>query len=63
VLFPYHAIRAGDTISFTDAADPSPRRIVRTQKSASDYSVTLDLDAPPEGLQAILSRLDLKPNR
>lgn len=62
-LFPYHAIRAGDTISFTDAADPSPRRIVRTQKSASDFSVTLDLDAPPEGLQAILSRLDLKPNR
>jgi hypothetical protein len=57
VIHPYFAIRSGDTISFIDAADPSPRRIVRADKSTSDRSCTLDLDAPPEGLQALLERL------
>lgn len=57
VLFPYSRVRAGDSVSFVDAADPSPRRIVRTEKDRPSRSCRVDLDAPPEGLQALLERL------
>lgn len=57
VVFPYHAVRAGDTLSFVDASDPSPRRIVRTEKDQSSRTCSVDLDAPPEALQALLERL------
>jgi hypothetical protein len=57
VIYPYHAVKSGDTISFVDANDTSPRRIVRTEKNTADRSCSLDLDAPPEGMQALLERL------
>lgn len=57
VTFPYWAPRAGDTVSFIDASDSSPRRIVRTDKDHSSRTCSIDLDAPPEGLQALLERL------
>jgi hypothetical protein len=40
-----------------DANDSSYRRIVKTDKSRSDRSCSIDLDAPPEGLQSLLERL------
>lgn len=57
VIHPYWRVRAGDTISFMDASDTSYRRIVRTDKSTADRSCSIDLDSPPEGLQALLERL------
>jgi hypothetical protein len=57
MLFPASYVRAGDEISFTDAADSSYRRIVRTQKDHDQRSTQIDLDAPPEGLDALLERL------
>ena len=57
VIHPYWKVRAGDTISFIDASDTSYRRIVRTDKSVADRTCSIDLDSPPEGLQALLERL------
>lgn len=56
-IFPYSSIRSGDTITFVDAADPSPRRIVRSDKDHAARTCRVDLDAPPEGLNALLERL------
>lgn len=56
VVFPYWAVRAGDTISFIDAADSSPRRVIRTEKDHASRTCSVDLDAPPEGLQQLLER-------
>lgn len=58
VLFPVWSVQAGDTITFLDAADTSPRRIVKVSKGAN--SVSIDLDAPPEGTQALLERLGVQ---
>lgn len=57
VWHPYSHVRAGDTISFVDSSDTSYRRIVRTDKTRDDRSCSVDLDAPPEGLAALLERL------
>jgi hypothetical protein len=57
ILHPYSHIHAGDTVCFVDAADTSVRRIVSTEKSRADRSCSIDIDAPPEGLQALLERL------
>lgn len=57
VVHPYWKIRAGDYISFLDAADTGYRRIVRTQKDAAARTCSVDLDSPPEGLAALLERL------
>ena len=57
VIHPAWAVRAGDEISFTDAADPSYRRIVRTSYEHDSRSNSLDLDSPPEGLDSLLERL------
>lgn len=59
VIHPAWKIRAGDTISFVDAADKSARRIVKTSYSHSDRTNSIDLDAPPEGLDALLERLQV----
>jgi hypothetical protein len=58
VLFPYSSVQAGDTITFMDAADTSERRIVKATKGAN--TVSIDLDAPPEGTQALLERLGVQ---
>lgn len=57
VLHPYFDVRAGDTISFVDASDTSERRIVRAEHDRATRTCSVDLDAPPEGLTALLERL------
>lgn len=57
ILHPYSHVRAGDTITFVDAADTSPRRIVRAEHTEDQRSCAVDLDAPPDALAAILERL------
>jgi hypothetical protein len=52
-------VRAGDFIRFTDASDTGYRKIVRANYSHTDRSCSLDLDSPPEGLQALLERLNV----
>jgi hypothetical protein len=60
VLWPVSRVRAGDSIVFTDAADPtSERRIVRANYSDSDKSCDVDLDAPPDAMDALLERLSV----
>ena len=60
VLFPFTSVKAGDQISFLDAADSSYRRIVRANHDYSTMTCNIDLDAPPEALQALLERFDVK---
>lgn len=57
VLHPYSRVRAGDQISFPDASDTSYRRIVRADHSRTSRTCSIDIDAPPEGLAALLERL------
>lgn len=57
IVWPYHAVRAGDTVAFVNSADPSPRRIVQSDKDADSRTCTVDLDSPPDGLGALLARL------
>lgn len=57
VAHPAWRVRAGDQISFVDAADSSYRRVVRADYGDDARTCTIDLDAPPEGLQALLERL------
>jgi hypothetical protein len=59
IVHPYYDIRAGDSIRFVDAHDPSPRRVVRADKDEGAKTCTVDLDAPPDGLAALLERLDV----
>lgn len=59
VTHPYHAIRAGDTIAFMDASDSSPRRIVRVEHNEVERACSVHLDAPPDGLAALLERLQV----
>lgn len=57
VIWPASHVRAGDTISFIDAADTSARRIVKASYDHSSRTTSVDLDAPPDGLAALLERL------
>jgi len=57
VFWPSWMPRAGDSISFVDAADSSFRRIVSTSYSHSTRTNTVSLDAPPDGMAALLDRL------
>lgn len=59
VLYPAWAIRAGDSISFVDASDPSPRRVVHASYEDSSKGCTVALDVPPDSLTAILERLSV----
>ena len=54
---PAWQVHAGDTITFVDAADKSARRIVRREYSDASKTATIDIDAPPQGLDALLERL------
>lgn len=58
-IHPYSRVRAGDQISFIDAADTSYRRIVRADHIHEERTCQVDLDAPPEGLEQLLERLDV----
>ena len=57
VRYPAYMVRAGDQISFIDASDPSPRRIVKSSYDEGTRTCSIDLDAPPQGLEALLERL------
>ena len=57
VVHPYWRPRAGDQISFVDAADSSYRRIVRVEQDHDARTATLTLDSPPDGLAALQERL------
>lgn len=57
VTHPAWRVCAGDTLSVIDAADPSPRRIVKADYTDDTKSCAVDLDAPPDGLSALLERL------
>lgn len=59
VLHPASRVRGGDTISFVDSNDPSERRIVRADYTHADRTCSIDLDAPPDALDALLARLDV----
>jgi hypothetical protein len=58
IMRPVSQIRAGDQVRFPDAGDTSYRRIVRRSYEHSARTAQLDLDAPPEAVQALLERLD-----
>jgi hypothetical protein len=57
VIWPYSEVKAGDLATFIDAADVSYRRIVKADHDEATKTATIDLDAPPEGLEAVLERL------
>lgn len=57
VLFPASRVRAGDSIEFIDSNQPSARRISKADHSRPSRTTSVDLDSPPEGLQAVLERL------
>lgn len=59
VVHPAWAVRAGDQISFTDASDTSYRRIVKTSYSHDSRTNSIDLDSPPEGMDALLASLSV----
>lgn len=57
VMRPVSELRAGDKVRFPDAADTSYRKVVRRDYEDVTKTVAVDLDAPPEGLQALLERM------
>lgn len=59
VIWPAWMVRAGDQISFVDAANPNYRRIVSTSYNDDSRVNSLTLDTPPDTLQAILARLQV----
>lgn len=59
VVHPYWKVRAGDTVTFVDASDASARRVVRAENDHDGRVSSVDLDSPPEGLQALLERLNV----
>lgn len=59
VLWPAWMVRAGDTITFLDAHDPVPRRIVSTSYTDATKTNQVNLDSPPDGLQSLLERLSV----
>lgn len=60
VLWPASYVRSGDSIVFVDAADPTTeRRIVRANYTDADKACEVDLDAPPDAMEALLERLSV----
>lgn len=57
VFRPVSRLRAGDEVRFPDAADTSYRKVVRRSYEDVAKTVSVDLDAPPDGLQALLERM------
>lgn len=57
IAWPAWAVRAGDEISFTDAADISYRRIVSASYDHDSRTCQVSLDSPPDALSAVLERL------
>ena len=59
VFWPAACVKAGDWVSFVDAADKSYRKIINTSYRHIERSNEIDLDAPASGLEALLERLQV----
>lgn len=61
VLWPSWMVRAGDQITFVDAASSgtAPRRIVSTNYDHGSKTNSIQLDQPPDSLDALLERLSV----
>jgi hypothetical protein len=59
VLWPAWMVRSGDQISFVDSRNPGYRRIVKTEYADTTKTRTIQLDQPPEAMQALLERLSV----
>lgn len=59
VWWPAWMVRAGDTVTFVDARDPSPRRVVSTSYSDQAKANSIQLDQPPDSMTALLDRLSV----
>jgi hypothetical protein len=59
VLWPAWKVRGGDTIRFTDSQITTPRRIVSTSYDDSTKVNTIQLDQPPDPVQALLQRMSI----
>jgi LysM repeat protein len=59
VWWPAWMARAGDSISFLDAANSSPRRIVNTSYDDSSKTNSISLDQPPDSIAALLQRMSI----
>jgi Glycosyl hydrolase family 26 len=57
IFRPVSQLRAGDRVRFPDAVDSSYRKVVRRAYEHNARTVTVDLDAPPEGYEALLERM------
>lgn len=59
VWWPAWMVRAGDNISFLDAggSGSNPRRIVSTSYDDSSKTNSINLDTPPDSIQALLARM------
>jgi len=58
--WPAWMVRAGDWISFLDAANTDFRRITRTSYDDATKTNALTLDAPPDDMQALLERTNVR---
>lgn len=56
-FWPVSAVRAGDMIRFPDAGDTSYRKVVSRSYSHSNRTASLSLDAPAQGITALLERM------
>ena len=56
--WPSWMVRAGDWISFLDASDTSERRIVSTSYDDATKTNAIQLDSPPDDIQALLERMN-----
>jgi hypothetical protein len=57
VLRPAWQVRAGDTFTPIDAAEPTERRIIATQYDDDSRTNTITLDAPPDAIDDLLAQL------
>lgn len=57
IIHPAWEIRSGDRITFVDAHDPIPRRIIKTNYSHDSKTNQIDLDSPAQDLDATIARL------
>ncbi len=56
--WPYYCVHAGDLIDFVDSSVPGYRYIVSASRNRAGRSVEVNIDAPPDGYEAILERLN-----
>lgn len=57
VWWPTWMMRAGDTVTYVDSSNPVPRRIVSTSYTDADVTNQVQLDQPPQTVEALLSQV------